>query len=198
MKLKNYDGKCVRITASSGEVYEGVVSYCGREYVFHEYGQNEEALLLVPLLFCKSDITDIVSLEEVNGPFGHFSDRYGLLEKKCLEWGTDLIEEVFDTENDIQILRMLTCMNDNFHSLSGRAVRGMAPWRSEKSTRESEEDEDEQGPVYLEELERMLISLVKHSGNDDVIKAAKAMLERLADLPLALPEANELSSLKSV
>ena len=198
MKLKNYDGKCVRITASSGEVYEGVVSYCGREYVFHEYGQNEEALLLVPLLFCKSDITDIVSLEEVNGPFGHFSDRYGLLEKKCLEWGTDLIEEVFDTENDIQILRMLICMNDNFHSLSGRAVRGMAPWRSEKSTRESEEDEDEQGPVYLGELERMLTSLVKRSGNDDVIKAAKAMLERLADLPLALPEANELSSLKSV
>ena len=198
MKIKNYDGKCVRITASSGEVYEGVVSYCGREYVFHEYGQNEEALLLVPLLFCKSDITDIVSLEEVNGPFGHFSDRYGLLEKKCLEWGTDLIEEVFDTENDIQILRMLTCMNDNSHSLSGREVCGMETCRSEKRTRESEEDEDEQGPVYLEELERMLTSLVKHSGNDDVIKAAKAMLERLADLPLALPEANELSSLKSV
>ena len=178
MKLKNYDGKCVRITASSGEVYEGVVSYCGREYVFHEYGQNEEALLLVPLLFCKSDITDIVSLEEVNGPFGHFSDRYGLLEKKCLEWGTDLIEEVFDTENDIQILRMLSCMHDHFQLLADRAIPGIAPWRSGGSTMESEDDENEQGPVYMGELKRMLENLIKYNQNEEVVKAAESLLAR--------------------
>ena len=118
MNLKSFDDKCVKITTISGEVYEGIVSYCGKNYVYHEYGQNEEALLLVPILFYKSDIADIVSLEDVNGPFGHFSDRYGLLEEKCLDWGTDLIEEVFDSEDDIQISRMLLCMNDNFHKVS--------------------------------------------------------------------------------
>ena len=181
MNLKNFDNKCVRITTSSGEAYEGVVSYCGREYVLHEYGQNEEALILVPILFYKSDITSIVSLEEVTGPFGHYSDRYGLLEKKCLEWGTDLIEEVFDSEDDIQIHRMLTYLNDNFHALTDRTVRGMAPWRSESNTQISEEDENEQGPVYLGELEKMLASLVKYNGNDDIVKEAKALQERLAE-----------------
>ena len=181
MNLKSFDDKCVRITTSSGEVYVGVVSYCGEEYVFHEYGQNEEALLLVPILFCKSEITNIVSLEETDGPFGHFSFSYGLLEKKCLEWGTDLIEELFDSEDDIQIRRMLTCMNDNFPSLADRAIRGMAPWRSESNTQISEDNENEQGPVYLGELEKMLASLVKHNGNDDVVKEAKVLLERLAE-----------------
>ena len=82
MNLKSFDDKCVKITTISGEVYEGIVSHCGKDYVYHEYGQNEEALLLVPILFYKSDIADIVSLEDVNGSFGLFSDRYGLLEEK--------------------------------------------------------------------------------------------------------------------
>ena len=181
MNLKSFDNKCVKITTVSGEAYEGIVSYCGKDYVFHEYGRNEEALLLVPILFYKSDIADIVSLEDVNGPFGHFSDRYGLLEEKCLEWGTDLIEEVFDSEDDIQISRMLLCMNDSFHSLADRAVRGMAPWRSEGGTKITEDDENEQGPVYLGELETMLASLVKFNENDDVIKEAKALQARLAE-----------------
>ena len=181
MNLKSFDDKCVKITTISGEVYEGIVSYCGKDYVYHEYGQNEEALFLVPILFYKSDIADIVSLEDVNGPFGHFSDRYGLLEEKCLDWGTDLIEEVFDSEDDIQISRMLLCMNDNFHSLADRAVRGMAPWRSEGGTKITEDDENEQGPVYLGELETMLASLVKFNENDDVIKEAKALQARLAE-----------------
>ena len=87
MNLKNYDGKYVRITTVSKEDYEGLVSYLNKEYVFHEYGQNEEVLYLTPILFYKNDISDIVSLEDVSGPFGHFSQEYGLLERKCLEWG---------------------------------------------------------------------------------------------------------------
>lgn len=181
MNLKSFDNKCVKITTVSGEVFEGIVSYCGKDYVFHEYGQDEEALSLVPILFYKSEIAEIVSLEDVNGPFGHFSDRYGLLEKKCLEWGTDLMEEVIDSEDTIQIHRMLLCMHDNFHSLAERAVRGMAPWRCEGSTKITEDDENEQGPVYLGELEAMLASLVKYNEDDGVIKEAKALQERLAE-----------------
>lgn len=56
MILESFDGKCVRITTVSGEVYEGIVSYDNREYAFHEYGRDQEALHLVPILFFKDDI----------------------------------------------------------------------------------------------------------------------------------------------
>ena len=180
MNLKNFDDKCVKITTATGEVYEGIVSYCGKEYVFHEYGQNQEALLLVPIIIYKKDISSIVSLEDVNGPFGHFSEKYGLLEKKCLEWGTDSIEEVFASDDDIQILRMLTCINDNFQSLIARGVQGMAPWHFESNGEKSnEDDENELGPVYMGELKKVLNSLVKYNGNDEVVKEAKDLLSRL-------------------
>ena len=95
MDLKSFDDKCVRITTDLGEVFEGVVSYCGEDYVFHEYGQNQEALFLTPIIFYRDNIADIVSLEDVEGPFGHYSEEYGLLEEKCLEWGTDMFEDFF-------------------------------------------------------------------------------------------------------
>ena len=94
MNLRKYDGKCVRIITVSGEVYEGIVSFDDKEYAFHEYGRNQEALHLTPIVFYKDDILSVISLEDVNGLFGHYSEKYGLLEKQCLEWGTDLIEEI--------------------------------------------------------------------------------------------------------
>ena len=180
MKLDRFDGKCVRIITVSGEVFEGVVSYDDREYAFHEYGHDQEALRLTPIVFYKNDILRVISLEDVNGPFGHYSEKYGLLEKKCLEWGTDLIEEVLDSEDDSQILRMLACMKDNFQTLEDRAVPGIAPWRSGISLSESEEDENEQGPVYMGELENMLSTLVKYSENEEVVNEAKNLLDRFS------------------
>ncbi len=178
MNLAEFDGKCVRITTAWGEVFEGVVSYDDREYAFHEYGHDQEALHLTPIVLYKDDISSVVSLEDVDGPYGHYSEKYGLLEKKCLEWGTDLIEEVFDCEDDIQILRMLACMKDHFQALADRAVPGMAPWRSGMSISKSEDDENEQGPVYLGELEKMLSTLVKYNENEGVVHEAKDLLER--------------------
>ena len=180
MDLKSFDNKCVRLLTASGEEYEGTVSYCGREYVFHEYGCDQEALVLSPMLFYKDDIVSVTSLEEVDGPFGHYSEKYGLLEKKCLEWGTDMIEEVLESEDDTRILRMLSCMKDHLQALAERAVPGMAPWRSGNSVSESEVDEDELGPVYRGELENMLETLVKYSGNDEVVREARDLLERLS------------------
>ena len=180
MELKSFDDKCVRILTASGEDYEGIVSYCGREYVFHEYGCDQEALHLTPMLFYRDDIVSVVSLEEVDGPFGHYSEKYGLLERKCLEWGSDLIEEVLESEDDTQILRMLACMKDALQALAERAVPGMAPWRGGNSTWRAEEDENELGPVYRGELENMLGALVKYNGNDEVVHEAKDLLERLA------------------
>ena len=180
MDLNKFDGKCVRIITTSGEVFEGIVSYDDREYAFHEYGHDEEALRLTPVVFYKNEIESVISLEDVNGPFGHYSEKYGLLERKCLEWGTDLIEEVLDSEDDSQILRMLVCMKDNFQTLADRAVPGMAPWRSGMSVSESEDDESEQGPVYLGELEKMLSTLVKYSENEEIVNEAKGLLEQFS------------------
>ena len=177
MELKSFDNKCVRLCTASGEAYEGIVSYCGREYVFHEYGCDQEALLLSPMLFYKDDIVNVISLEAVDGPFGHYSEKYGLLEKKCLEWGSDMIEEVLASEDDTQILRMLACMKDALQSLAARAVPGMAPWRSGNSMADSEEDEN---AVYRGELENMLGTLVNYSKNEEVVREAKDLLARLA------------------
>ncbi|MCR5035184.1 MAG: hypothetical protein K6B42_07210, partial [Clostridia bacterium] len=162
------------------EVFEGVVSYDNKEYALHEYGCEEEALRLTPIVFYKKDIFNVICLEDVNGPFGHYSEKYGLLEKKCLEWGTDLIEEVLDSEDNSQILRMLACMKDHSQTLLDRGVPGMAPWRSGMSRSESEDEENEQGPVYLGELENMLNALVKHNKDKEVVKEAKNLLEQFS------------------
>ena len=187
MDLKSFDNKCVRLLIASGEEYEGTVSYCGREYVFHEYGCEQEALVLSPMLFYKDDIVSVTSLEEVDGPFGHYSEKYGLLEKKCLEWGSDLIEEVLESEDDTRILRMLACMKDALPSLAERAVPGMAPWRGGNSISKAETDENEPGPVYRGELENMLGTLVQYSDNEEVIREAKELLERLSNQNLHNP-----------
>ena len=187
MDLKSFDNKCVRLLTASGEEYEGTVSYCGREYVFHEYGCDQEALVLSPMLFYKDDIVSVTSLEEVEGPFGHYSEKYGLLEKKCLEWGSDLIEEVLESEDDTRILRMLACMKDSLHSLASRAIPGMAPWRGGNSISKAETDENEPGPVYRGELENMLGTLVQYSDNEEVIREAKELLERLSNQNLHNP-----------
>ena len=180
MDLKIFDDKCVKILTASGEDYEGIVSYCGREYVFHEYGRDQEALVLTPMLFYQDDIASVISLEEVDGPFGHYSEKYGPLEKKCLECGSDLIEEVLASEDNTQILRMLACMKDHLCSLAERAVPGMAPWRGGNSTSSTEDAENEPGPVYRGELENMLETLVTYNENDEVVREAKDLLERLS------------------
>ena len=62
MDLNKYDGRCVRIITTSGEVFEGVVSYDDREYAFHEYGHDEEALRLTPILFYRNEKSQIIDL----------------------------------------------------------------------------------------------------------------------------------------
>ena len=50
-----------------------------------------------------------------------------------------------------------------------------------KDSDNSEDDENDQGPVYLGDLENMLETLVKHNKNEDVSEAAKGLLARLDD-----------------
>ena len=92
-----------------------------------------------------------------------------------------MMDEVLDSEDNIAILRMLACMKDHFKSLAERAVPGMAPWRSGKSTAEPDIDENEQGPVYMGELKRMLENLIKYNQSEEVVKEARGLLERFGE-----------------
>ena len=59
MKLSNYDGKYVRVTDIHGEVFDGEARWFSAEYCFHEYGREEEALIIDSWLFYKSQIRSL-------------------------------------------------------------------------------------------------------------------------------------------
>ena len=97
-----------------------------------------------------------------------------------MDGGTDLIGEIFDTDDNDQILRMLYCMNDSFQSIIDRGVPGKAPWRSGMSMKRDNAEED--AAIYLGELEDMLDNLVKYNKDDRIVKEANILLERLFTL----------------
>ena len=104
MNLKKYDNKCVQITYVDGKTYEGMCQYNCNEYCFHEFGVDEECLEMLCTLFYKSGIKKIVSLEKHHGPYGKFTEKYGELEKSIIESGNDMIEEAFESEEQVVLL----------------------------------------------------------------------------------------------
>lgn len=59
MELSTYDNKHVRVTDKWGNVFEGLASSLGADYCFHEYGVEEEGILVGGSLVYKGDITEI-------------------------------------------------------------------------------------------------------------------------------------------
>ena len=111
MDLKRYDGKCVRIINTSGDVFDGICCYNDEEYNDHEYGRCEEGLKIENFLFFKSDISQIQSLEDHRGPYGRFSDLYGTLEIMTVEDGFDSINDILFSEENEHVLRLLNCLD---------------------------------------------------------------------------------------
>ena len=120
MKLSKFDNKCIRLEDIFGDVYEGVCSYNNRDYNMHEYGKDEECLQMSHIIFFKSLIKNVSSLENVSGPYGNFSSKYGKLEEDVIEPDLDLVEEVFDSEEDISIIRLLYCLEDKIDSIEDK------------------------------------------------------------------------------
>ncbi len=106
MKLSKYDNKLVKITTAEDEIFEGICSYDSEEYNEIEYGNNEESLDILCLKFYKSDIKNVSIIDD-------FSSKYGLFEEVVSIDGPDLIEEVFDREEDIHIYRELLYLKDH-------------------------------------------------------------------------------------
>ncbi len=116
MKLSKFDGQCVQIEDNSGDLFEGYCSYNSAEYNEHEFGNDEEGLELPGILFFKSDIRKVTSLEDHQGPYGKFTSSYGKLEEMIVEDGVDMIDEVFYSEEQEHIYRLLLCMENHLKS----------------------------------------------------------------------------------
>ena len=114
MKLKQYDGQCVRIDCVDGIVYDGICSYNNKEYNEQEYGRPEECLVMVNFLFFKSDIIAIESLENHTGPYGKFLDPFGKLEEMNVQDGLNSILDFLDCEDPEHVLRMIRCLDYYF------------------------------------------------------------------------------------
>ena len=116
MKLSKFDGQCIQIEDNSGDLFEGYCSYNSAEYNEHEFGNDEEGLELPGMLFFKSDIRKVTSLEDHQGPYGKFTSSYGKLEEMIVEDGVDMIDEVLYSEDPEHINRLLLCMEDHLKS----------------------------------------------------------------------------------
>ena len=114
MRLKQYDGQCVRIDCVDGNVYDGICSYNNKEYNEQEYGRPEECLVMVNFLFFKSDIIAIESLENHTGPYGKFLDPFGKLEEMNVQDGLNSILDFLDCEDPEHVLRMIRCLDYYF------------------------------------------------------------------------------------
>ena len=105
-KLFKYDNKIVILEDIFGNKYEGVCSYFDKDYNEHEFGEYEESIVMDNIIFYKSLIKNISTINS-------FSSSYGALEEAVLEDGLDIIDEVLTSEDDISIYRLLCCIEDN-------------------------------------------------------------------------------------
>ena len=105
MNLIKYDNKLVRVTDLDNKQYEGICSYNNEEFNECEFGTNEESLDITCIKFYKSNIKKV---ERIND----FSNEYGELEKIIVESGADLVDEVFESEEDEHIYRLLKYVED--------------------------------------------------------------------------------------
>lgn len=112
MTLEAYDGQCLRIADSSGNVFEGVCAYHNAAYAKQEYGRKQEALQMANFVFFQSDIREIQSLEQNQGQWGKFSAPYGQLEEWNVQEGIDCIQDVLFSEEEVHVYRMLCCLED--------------------------------------------------------------------------------------
>lgn len=144
MNIKKYDNKRVRLKDFLGDIYEGIAMHNSVDYNYHEYGVEEEGLQLGCFLFYKSQIKKIEEIKE-------FSNIYGKLEEEVLE-DPDLIEEIFEREEDIHIYRLLLCIEDNLNNLKEK-----------------------------EKLLKLIKDLIKYNEDDKIIKKAVEIEKKLEE-----------------
>ena len=117
MRLIKYDDKCVRIVTTDDEEFEGVCIHNTDEYDEQEFGRKEESLQIENVLFYKSYIKKVYSLENHNGPYGKFTQKYGKLEEITVEDGISSIEDILFSEVPEHSYRLLLYMEEHIEQL---------------------------------------------------------------------------------
>ena len=123
MNLVKYDGKCVRITCDNDDIFEGFCVYDNAEYNGCEYGREQESLDIENFKFYKDFIKKVESLENHNGPYGHFTYKYGTLEKMNFEDGLESINDILFSEEDEHAYRMLVYLEDHLDYIDRSKIK---------------------------------------------------------------------------
>ena len=141
MKLNKYDNKRIKIDCIDGNTYEGLCSYNSSEYNFHEFGRDEDCLQVGVYLFFKNDIEKIKEID-------NYTSVYGKLEEEIIN-DIDLVEEILDSEDNEQIIRLLLCIKDKYKEINEK-----------------------------ERLKELLNTLIKYNEDEEIIKLAKELLDK--------------------
>ena len=154
MRLRQFDNKCVQVTDVWGNVFEGICSYNSRSYNAHEIGPDEDGLQISCFVLTRSDIKEVKSLEDHEGPYGKFTGPFGTLEEMTVQDGADLVEEALDSEESVHVHRLLLCIGKYLDPENGLEL----PDRKE----------------VIEALRH----LAAHGMDDDIRKEALQLVER--------------------
>ena len=125
MNITKYDDKLVRITDKDNNQYEGICYYNNKDFNDCEYGRNEESLDITCIKFYKSFIKKV---EIINS----FSNEYGKLEELIVEDGDDLIDEVFNSEEDEHIYRLLKYIVDKNIKVGNKLLLDLLKYNKDK------------------------------------------------------------------
>ena len=137
MNLCKFDNKKVLLETIYGDTFEGISSSNSIDYNEHEYGVSEESIQMSHIMIYESQIKRIKIIKE-------FSCPYGELEEAVLEDGLDMVDEVFESEEDVSIYRLLSCIKDKINNCKD-----------------------------IKELIKLLDYLIKYNENNEIIDLAK-------------------------
>ncbi|MBR3341179.1 MAG: hypothetical protein IKG30_06125 [Clostridiales bacterium] len=121
--IKHFDGKCVRIVDSNGDAFDGICCFNSDEYNECEYGRSEESLQIGNFQFYISDIREVISLEDHDGPYGRFLDPFGKLEEMTVEDGIDSIRDILFSEENEHVIRLLNCLENHLDPGNGPVLQ---------------------------------------------------------------------------
>ena len=153
MNLRKFNGQFVRITDVYGNNYDGLCIYNNPDYNEHEFGRRESSLEIASCLFYNSEIKEITSLEDHDGPYGHFLDPFGKLEEDALK--DNFFEDILLSENDEHVSRMIRCLEYHF------------------------DKHDESVISIKDEIIDALNELLDYPVGDDVKKEATKLIEKI-------------------
>ncbi len=117
MELSRFEEKRCRITTDFGNVFEGVCRYYDSGYMMHEYGIDEDALIMGAFLLPASQIEKAEELEE-EGPWGGYSGPWGQLEETAAADGPLCVAEVLTWEEDETAIRMMRLLKEDVSGLA--------------------------------------------------------------------------------